>query len=332
MIDLKNITIRNFMSVGNVSQAISFSDGDLTLVIGDNLDLGGNGSRNGVGKTTFINALCFAFFGTAITNIKKDNLVNRTNNKDMMVSVEFKKNDVKYRIERGRKPAIFKFMVNDVDIDAETDEGQGENKFTQLEVEKVLGMGHTMFKHLVTLNTFTEPFLSLGANAQREIIEQLLGITLLSEKASVLRELVKTTKDSIKEEEIKLKTIEDANQRIEKSIKDLVLRQRVWATKKSDDIIAYHHALGELEIVNIDQELAAHEARVTWKQHDKSSNHWKEIIPPYRDPMMRMTNDWESIKENCLRCKSMNVMHVDSKYMMPIMKHLLSQKLHQFKN
>jgi DNA repair exonuclease SbcCD ATPase subunit len=85
----------------------------------------------------------------------------------------------------------------------------------------------------------------------------------------VLRELVKTTKDSIKEEEIKLKTIEDANQRIEKSIKDLVLRQRVWATKKSDDIIAYHHALGELEIVNIDQELSAHDARVTWKQHNQ---------------------------------------------------------------
>jgi predicted ATP-binding protein involved in virulence len=56
MIHIKNLTVKNFMSVGNATQAIDFDRKDLTLVLGENLDLGGDGSRNGTGKTTIINA------------------------------------------------------------------------------------------------------------------------------------------------------------------------------------------------------------------------------------------------------------------------------------
>ena len=56
MIEIKNLTVRNFMSVGNSTQGINFDRNDLTLVLGENLDLGGDGSRNGTGKTTIINA------------------------------------------------------------------------------------------------------------------------------------------------------------------------------------------------------------------------------------------------------------------------------------
>jgi len=77
------------MSVGNATQAINFDRRDLTLVLGENLDLGGDGSRNGTGKTTIINALSYALYGTALTNIRKDNLINKTNGKNMLVSLEF---------------------------------------------------------------------------------------------------------------------------------------------------------------------------------------------------------------------------------------------------
>ena len=79
------------MSVGNATQAINFDRNDLTLVLGENLDLGGDdsGARNGTGKTTIINALSFALFGNALTNIKKDNLINKTNGKGMLVTVDF---------------------------------------------------------------------------------------------------------------------------------------------------------------------------------------------------------------------------------------------------
>ena len=98
MISIKNLTVKNFMSVGNSTQAVNFDRKDLTLVLGENLDLGGDGSRNGTGKTTIINALSYAMYGQALTNIRKDNLVNKTNGKNMLVSLDFMINGQEYRI------------------------------------------------------------------------------------------------------------------------------------------------------------------------------------------------------------------------------------------
>jgi energy-coupling factor transporter ATP-binding protein EcfA2 len=265
MINIRNVTIKNFMSVGNVTQAVRFDDAGLTLVLGNNVDLGGDGSRNGTGKTTIINALSYALYGNALTNIRKDNLINKTNNKGMLVTVDFDVDGTEYRIERGRKPNIFKFVVNNHEFhDDATDEIQGEGRLSQQEIEKLLGMSHDMFKHIVCLNTYTEPFLSMRPNDQRAIIEQLLGITMLSEKASVLKDLMKETKDSIKEEEYRIKGIEEANTTIAKSIKDLERRRRIWEEKKVTDTSAFGYAIAELEHLDIEAELKLHTGLVTY--------------------------------------------------------------------
>jgi exonuclease SbcC len=178
MFRIKNLTVRNFMSVGNATQAVEFDRRDLTLVLGENIDLGGDdsGARNGTGKTTIINALSYALYGTALTNIKKDNLINKTNAKGMLVTIDFEVNGESYRIERGRKNNVLKFYIGDVERESKDDNSQGDSRETQAEIERLLGMSHDMFKHIVALNTYTEPFLSLRANDQRTIIEQLLGI------------------------------------------------------------------------------------------------------------------------------------------------------------
>ncbi len=258
MLKIKNITVKNFMSVGNVTQAVHFDNAGLTLVLGNNLDLGGDGSRNGTGKTTIVNALSYALYGNALYNIKKDNLVNKTNNKGMLVTVEFAKDGVNYRIERGRKPNIFKFIVNDIDNDDSTDEMQGEGRLTQHNIEKVLGMSHTMFKHIVALNTYTEPFLSMRANDQRELIEQLLGITQLSEKAEILKELVRENKENIQEETYRIKAVEDANEQIQKSITDLERRERLWGKNTQTQIDDLSKELNAMQLVDIDIELQSH--------------------------------------------------------------------------
>ena len=113
MIEIKDLTVKNFMSVGNQTQAIDFNKDQLTLVLGENLDQGGDdtGSRNGTGKTTIINALSYALYGQALTNIKRNNLINKTNGKGMLVTLHFAIEGINYRIERGRGPNLLKFFI-----------------------------------------------------------------------------------------------------------------------------------------------------------------------------------------------------------------------------
>jgi DNA repair exonuclease SbcCD ATPase subunit len=211
MIRIKDLTVKNFMSVGNQTQAVDFNKDQLTLVLGENLDQGGddNGSRNGTGKTTIINALSYALYGTALTNIKRNNLINKTNSKGMLVTLHFEKDNLDYRIERGRSPNVLKFYINNQEQE-QIDESQGDSRKTQEDINQLLGMSHDMFKHVVALNTYTEPFLSMRQNDQRAIIEQLLGITILSEKADALKEQVRRTKDTITTETLKIEAIQTA--------------------------------------------------------------------------------------------------------------------------
>ena len=193
---LKNITLRNFLSIGAVTQAVNFDSKELTLILGENLDLGGDGARNGTGKTTLIQGLTYVLYGNPINQIRKDNLINRTNGKGMMVTLEFNSKGIDYKIERGRRPNILKFYVNS-NLQETTDDAQGENKETQIEIEKSIGMTADMFKHIVALNTYSAPFLSLPGGDQRKIIEQLLGITLLSEKADLIKDKLRINKETI---------------------------------------------------------------------------------------------------------------------------------------
>ena len=271
MIQIKNLTVKNFMSVGNSTQAIDFDRNDLTLVLGENLDLGGDGSRNGTGKTTIINALSYALYGQALSNIRRDNLVNKTNGKNMLVSLDFMVGTQEYKIERGRKPNLLKFYVNNKEQEI-TDEAQGDSRETQDAIETTLGLSHDMFKHILALNTYTEPFLSLKANDQRTIIEQLLGITMLSERADKIKELNKATKDGITQEEFRIRAVQEANKRIEEQIESLKRRQTLWTTKHEQDITELEKALSSLQNIQIEVEIQAHTDHKAWDQKRKDIN------------------------------------------------------------
>ncbi len=272
MLTVKELTVKNFMSVGNATQSINFANKSLVLVIGENMDLGGDdaGARNGTGKTTIINALSYVFYGEALTNIRRDNLVNKTNEKGMLVSVKFVKNNVEYTIERGRKPGIFKFYANDIEQNTDNNEAQGENRETQQEINKLVGMTHAMFKNIIALNTYTQPFLSTKANEQREIIEQLLGITLLSAKADLLKEKMKTSKTELTEEKYKIDSQITANEKIQESIESLKIRSSAWQKQRDEDIEKFNDAIAELEKVDIKAELDAHKKLQTHKENSNA--------------------------------------------------------------
>ena len=281
MIKIQNLTVRNFMSVGNQTQAIDFDKGQLTLVLGENLDLGGDdsGARNGTGKTTIINGLSYAIYGNALTNIKKDNLVNKINSKGMLVTMSFEKDGTTYHIERGRKPNVLKFTINGSEMKpVDQDESQGDSRETQKAIEEVFGMSHDMFKHLVALNTYTEPFLSMKAADQRAIIEQLLGITQLSEKAEALKEAIRISKDSINSENTKIETIKISNDRIQQSIDALDRKLKIWDEQKETSLANLSKAIERLLDIDIDVEIANQRAFVEWNKNKKDRDSVVSLI------------------------------------------------------
>jgi DNA repair exonuclease SbcCD ATPase subunit len=256
MLKIKNVSAKNFMSVGAQTQAVNFDNVNLTLVLGHNLDMGGDGSRNGTGKTTIINALSYALYGEALTNIRRDNLINKTNGKGMIVTVDFEIKGIDYRIERARRPNTLKLFINGTE--KEDQEQQGDSRETQKEIEKIIGFPHLMFKHLIALNTYTEPFLGMKNNDQRAMIEQLLGITELSEKAEVLKELVKDSRDKIKEEEIKINATEASNKRIQKNIQEITMRGKAWHKTHTEKIENMTESISTLMEMDIDVEIRRH--------------------------------------------------------------------------
>jgi DNA repair exonuclease SbcCD ATPase subunit len=311
---IKELTVKNFMSVGNQTQAVNFAQENLTLVLGENLDQGGDdsGSRNGTGKTTIVNALSFALFGNALTNIKKDNLINKINNKNMLVTLTFEKDGIDYRIERGRKPSIMKFYVNNEEQGAEeSDDAQGDMRETQKDLDELLGMSHDMFKHIIALNTYTEPFLSMKAADQRAIIEQLLGVTLLSEKAETLKELIRQTKDAIFQESADIEAAKKSNDKIQQSIDALVVRQNAWNTQHDTDLEKIGRAIIELENVDIDKELESHaklkvydEQSAKIKSLNKERATLESAMSQAEKSVAKYTKDLESLaNKTCHACE-----------------------------
>ena len=299
MIKIKNLTVRNFMSVGNQTQAISFDKGQLTLVLGENMDLGGDdsGARNGTGKTTIINGLSYGIYGTALTNIKKDNLVNKINGKGMLVTLTFDKDGQEYHIERGRKPNVLKFSINGHEQELkDLDESQGDSRETQKAIEEMMGMSHDMFKHLVALNTYTEPFLSMKAGEQRSIIEQLLGITLLSEKAEALKEAIRISKDAITTENTRIETIKVSNERIQQSIDALERKQRLWDETKEKTIENILRSIDVLSEIDAEAEVAAHRALAIYNQKRKDISDITGLINRCNLDEARYVKDIDKLK------------------------------------
>jgi len=318
MLKIKNVSAKNFMSIGAQTQAVNFDNCNLTLVLGHNLDMGGDGSRNGTGKTTIINALSYALYGEALTNIRRDNLINKTNGKGMMVSVEFEISNKEYRIERGRRPNVLRLYV-DGNEDKGDDDAQGDSRETQKEIEKIIGFPHEMFKHIIALNTYTEPFLSMKANDQRAMIEQLLGITELSQKADILKELLKNTRDSIKEEEIRINAVEASNKRIDKNIKEIESRSRAWIKSSQDKIDDMQDMISVLLEIDIDKEIKNHkENKFIKEQNDAITTLSNEVdrletsLSRSQEKLTELNSNLDSAKDGvCPTCEQ-STAHLDT--------------------
>lgn len=247
--------MRNFFSFGNAPQELEFQGRDISLVLGQNNDVvveGGDstGRRNGVGKSAIIQGLVFGLYGKSVGNdIKIPNLVNKTNTKQCEVIVEFEKDGQEYRIERGRSPTYFNFLTIK-DGNVIEDDSRGEKKDTQEELNEILGISQTLFEHIVVLNANVDPFLSLSAQKQRDMIEELLGITQLTEKAELLKDMQKDSKKTAEQEKFKIDTLIASNERIQKSIENLQTQANNFETTKLNKIESLKLQLTEFDFAD----------------------------------------------------------------------------------
>ena len=266
MLKLKTLTMRNFLSVGNVTQAIRLDEHGLSLVLGHNSDSNGGITKNGAGKTAILQAISFALYGLPLTKIKIDNLINNINQRGMLVTLDFDLDDRTYRIERGRKPNILKFFVNGEEIE---DMSRGENRETQDDITTLVGMSHQMFTHVVALNTYTIPFLRLRAAEQREVSEELLGVTQISTRAETLKKLMGTTKDCLRQEEANINAANAVNLRVNAEIAQAEARRAKWETDHQTHVTDLAKQIEELSIIDFDKEKAVFDALDAWNTHQR---------------------------------------------------------------
>jgi DNA repair exonuclease SbcCD ATPase subunit len=218
MIIFRYVRWKNLLSTGNYFTEIKLDNNQNTLVVGS----------NGSGKSTMLDALCFALFGKAFRAINKPNLLNSINNKDCVVEVEFNANNKSYKIIRGIKPNIFEIYCDGVLVDQEA-----ASRDYQEHLEKfILKLNYKSFTQIVILGSasFT-PFMQLKPGDRREIIEDLLDIQIFSTMNSLVRERLSNNKDLManKKHEIELnnqkydmqkKHIDELKQNNEEKVKE----------------------------------------------------------------------------------------------------------------
>jgi len=186
MIIFRYVKWKNLLSTGNYFTEIKLDSTPNTLVVGE----------NGSGKSTMLDALCFALFGKPFRSINKPQLVNSINGKDCVVEVSLDTNNKNYRIVRGIKPNVFEIYCNGELINQEA----ASRDYQELLEKYILKLNYKSFTQIVILGSasFT-PFMQLSASDRRAIIEDLLDIQIFSTMNSLVKDKISNNKDLISE-------------------------------------------------------------------------------------------------------------------------------------
>jgi DNA repair exonuclease SbcCD ATPase subunit len=183
----------NFLSTGNSANTVLLDKSPTTLIIG----------RNGEGKSTILDALCFALFGKPFRNINKGQLVNSINQKNCMVEIKFSVANVEYRIRRGIKPNLFEIYQNDVLLNQDS----AARDYQKILEQQILRLNYKTFTQVVILGSASfVPFMQLPSNQRREVIEDILDIKIFSTMNQLLKEKISETKDAITKIENQIST------------------------------------------------------------------------------------------------------------------------------
>ena len=186
MITFESIKWKNFLSTGDMWTEIQLNGSPSTLIVG----------TNGAGKSTMLDALCFALFNKPFRKINRGQLVNSINEKGLKVEVCFSIGKDEYRVFRGVKPNLFEIYKNNKFIDQDA-AARDTQKYLE---QTVLKLNYKSFTQVVILGSSTfVPFMQLNAPVRREVIEDLLDIKVFSNMNTLLKERVRNVTASNKD-------------------------------------------------------------------------------------------------------------------------------------
>lgn len=271
------------MSFGNKPTEIDLATKGSTIIIGNNEDVGEQGeSRNGVGKSSAIQALIYALYGKGIDKqIKQDDFINVVNKKDMVVILDFEVKGVEYRIIRGRKP-------NRVELyQGETSLTRDSMKNTDELIQETVGIPYEIFIGTFFMSPHKESFMSMGSAEQRSFIENILSLDVLAKRAESLKLLRKEIQVDAKLAQQEAEHVVSRNTSTETRIDRLTLRSEEWEAETLAEIENNENLLSDLREVDIESEKKLHEraealrvdVSITKKKMDEVSTDIKIIRP-----------------------------------------------------
>jgi len=260
-----NIGFRNFLSYGPKEVVLALFGNFITVILGRNLDDTDEDSRNGVGKSAIIDALCYVLFGKVIRGISNQKLINKMSSKGQMtVWVEFVKGEWAYHVERTERPGKLLLLRKPVDSDEDFKAKEGRKmKFdiargkteTTEQIIEILGFDIVLFEYLVANSSESTEFFKLTEEKQRLVIEPLFGFTIMSIKAKALKEDRKERNKELAHAESSAEATKQANARITEQIKELELRSESWEKRKVATIDELTDAITILEKVDVESEM-----------------------------------------------------------------------------
>ena len=224
MIKFEKVRWKNFLSTGNQFTEIDLNRNETTLIIGE----------NGAGKSTVLDALCFALFGKPFRTISKSQLVNTVNAMETVVEIEFSIASRRYKIVRGIKPNKFEIWQNDKMLNQEAN----NRDYQKILEQQILKLNYRSFTQVVILGSSTfVPFMQLKARFRREVVEDLLDIKIFSTMNMILKQRLKDLVIELQEVEYNYKLSGEKINMQESYIEDIKNNAGVIIESKQND---YH--------------------------------------------------------------------------------------------
>ena len=295
MIHFKTIRWKNFLSTGNAFTEMCLDCNHSTLIVG----------TNGAGKSTVLDAICFALFNKPFRKINKPQLVNAVNEKDCLVEIEFSIGSREYLIRRGIKPNVFEIHLNGNMLNQEASAAEQQKSLEQ----NILKLNYKSFTQVVILGSSTfVPFMQLTPNNRREVIEDLLDIKIFSTMNLILKDRIKVLKEQIRELDYKMEIAKEKVQMQQRFIQDLKDQSKQNNVQRQSEIGKLKEEIILVRDTNEETLFACTKIQTELEEYDNVEDEHNKLRiyeSKFNDKFKKLRSDYQFFEKNdtCPTCK-----------------------------